>query len=201
MFLLPAAAAVLGALGIFLYRKKKKSLSDRDRFFIGLFLFLAVLTLFMGLFFLMFGAVDILHIQGEDGLIRMDTLYLFFFLILAIAATCLVYVLQNAKGVALVVPLALGIMLYTVVSPKDSFRDSYYTDTTPNQRYEIISAVVAAIQERDAQGPVPIVVHMPPFRCYNGEPMANTLYFHNMIDYRHYVHFMFDSTDGQVWTE
>lgn len=141
------------------------------------FVILAGAFVMMFIFFVLFGAISLNHLYREIP--RLDTLYVLYFLMILIGVLSAIYVLNNNKRIIVGVPLFMVLMLSIVISPRNSYSDSCYSDSTPAQRYEIMKTIVEEAQRRDIVGNSGFIVHMPTVGhyCYG---LSETLYYHNI---------------------
>lgn len=147
----------------------------------------AFVMLFM--FFVLFGAISRSHLY--KGIPRIDTLYVLYFLMILIAALSAVYVLKNNKHLLAAVPLLMVLMIFTVVSPRNGYSDSYYMDSTPAQRIEIMQKVVEEAQRRDVNGEPGFIVHMPRIGHYNGG-LSEAMFYHNITNKKMPITFSYE---------
>ena len=173
---LSIAILVLAAI---VWRSKKLSaeITDADRKYGKLLFVICRILLIVFLYFVLFGAISLSHINS--GFMRMDSMYVFYFLVILLVVVCAVYLFENSKSTVVWMPMVLCIMMYPIISPKYSYGDSIYTDSTPKQRYEIMSSIVEEAQRQDVEGHISIKAHIP-YAVYGG-PIGYILYIHNVI--------------------
>lgn len=169
----------LGLAGI-VWRSKKSlaEITDTDRKYGKLLFVVSKILLIVFLYFVLFGAISPSHINS--GNMRMDSMYVFYFLVNLLVVVCAVYLVENSKSTVVWMPMVLCIMAYPTVSPKYSYGESIYTDSTAKQRYEIMTSIVEEAQRLDIEeGQISIRAHIP-YTVYGG-PIGYILYIHNII--------------------
>lgn len=171
LFCLVAAFFVLVAIWIRIKRGTENKEFDK------IFVVLIGAFVLIFIFFVLFGAISLGHLYREIP--RLDTLYVFYFLMILIATLSAVYVLNSSKRIIAAVPMLMVFMLFAAVSPRNSYSDSYYTDSTPAQRIEIMQKVVKEAQRRDVSGESGFVVHMPKLGHYSSG-LPETMVYHNI---------------------
>jgi len=199
LFLAIVVAMLLGAL----ICKKKQYKLIQDNGVAGRLLVVFGGALFiLWVYFIAFGVVALNTHLVRDGLpARMDTLYVFYFLVIAIVVVTFVYLLQRINFVKVICPVILFLMFFSVICPKYAYSDSHYMDTTPKQRYETMTAIIMEVQSRDKQGESTLTVHMPPYRHYMKSTLSRILYIHNITDKQFKIYFMYDENNNVLWFE
>ena len=138
------------------------------------------------------GSVSMGHLSREIIEIRMDTMYSFYSLLLLLVVVCLMYIIhQNSKAVACI-PMILLIMAYPILSHKNYFSSSMYMDSTPAQRYEIMSEIVQEAKRQDRTGEINIIAHIPYGTNPYGMPMLQTLQVHDIVSHGGVIEFVYD---------
>lgn len=176
------------------FNAKKRNRIDIE--YIRLMSILLAALLLIGLYFVLFGTMSFSHLKMQELPVRMDTLFVFYFLIILIAVVSLVYLVERWKLIFIAVPLSMMIMVHTVLSPEFEYSDGWYTDSTPTQKYEIMSQIVSASQECDKLGKEKIIVHMP-YKHYD-RGMTKLLYFHNITNKVISIEFLYE---GNSYTD
>ncbi len=201
LFLIPAAAAILYAIGILLYKKQRKCITIEDRCFLRTGLILSACFLFAGAFYILFGTIDFWHICA-NGYIRMDTLYIFYFLLILISTLCLSFVVKNTHKTVIFVPLAIFVMLYTVISPQHSYSSSFYDaqNSTSKQRYEAVSRVVGEVQARDLRSESHLTVYVP-YSGWGGGSLSFPMYIHHLTGRFCTVEFIYRDDINEMYFE
>ncbi len=168
-------------------KKKINKLTNKDRMYIDLLGIMVLSLILMGIYFVLFGVIDLGHIYTNALPVRCGVTYVFYFLFILIVTVCLIYLVQEIKQITVLLPLLLFIMLYSVMIP--GYSDSVYMDTSPMQRYEIMNQLVEAAQEADSNGKYHLIVHMPSYSFFGGYGYTTAFYDHNITN--HYITFEF----------
>lgn len=176
------------ALITVLSKRAAKEITDYDLRYGKLLIVISRVLLIVFMYFVLFGAISFSHINC--GFMRIDSLYVFYFLVILLIAVCAVYVLENSKNMVIVMPLLIGIMLYPIITPKNTYSGSIYTDSSAKQRYEIMSAIVKEAQRQDEEGLINVKAHIP-YAIYGGS-IEYVLYMHNIIGQRGLIEVIYD---------
>ena len=88
--------------------------------------------------------------------------------------------------------MILLIMAYPILSHKNYFSSSMYMDSTPAQRYEIMSEIVQEAKRQDRTGEINIIAHIPYGTNPYGMPMLQTLQVHDIVSHGGVIEFVYD---------
>lgn len=203
LFLLPAVAVILWAFGLFLCSELKHALTEDDKVFCKIGAILVGTFIFTAIFFVLFGTIDFGHLTA-NGFVRVDTMYVLYFLMIATAAFCLTYILKRYARVVAVFILLISVMSYTIVSPRNYYSstvgDYDQTQHTSNQLIEIMRAVVQEVSKRDRQGITYTIVHVP-YGGYCGGWCNFPLYHHNVTNHYCTVEFRYEPEIAEMYFE
>lgn len=189
------------ALFVYILHWRRKRLDASDKRFFRTFLMIFACFFLLGVFFILFGIVDLGHVFNW-GYLRMDTLYCYYFSLISIGSLSLVYVLDKVRASRCVVPLAIVLMGYTALSPFYHFSSSVYDVYIQyDQQYEIMSKVVSGMQEKVSNGATSVVVHIPECIHYGGDIIGYALYNHGIVSFPCSTEFVYDSSGNEVWFE
>lgn len=178
---------------------KEGSLKKAD-YWLPLLLGLAVSFLMMLVFFILFGAVSYRHI-ASNNILRNDTLYCMQFLLLMLVSISWLFVLKVGLKVTVLLPIILSMLLCVAINPGNAYSDSVYIDTTPNQKYEMMSAIENAIREKSEAGKNALVIHMPAYKHWGSSAMSGSMQLHNLIDSYVNTTYIYDANPGDIWFE
>lgn len=154
-------------------KRREERIFNNDKKYNGIIFYLLRTVLSMFCFFILFGAVSLGHIVRDGMPLRMDSMYVFYFLVIFIITICLVYLLENSEKARICMPLILFLMLYPTISPKYSYSESFYVDSTARQKYEIMSEIVEAAKEENLEGNVSVKAAYSLFNLWR----VNGIYF------------------------
>lgn len=162
---------------------------------------LATVLILCFLFFVLFGAVSIGHLSGYDNVIRLDTLYVFYNMLIILLTFLFACILVNNKY-SIVFSLLIVIMMFSIIiCPKNSYSDSIYMDTTPKQKYEIMTAIIDEVQKKDKFGESDLIVHMPRYSHYAGAGLGYALEISNIINKHVNITFVYEDDIQSIYFE
>lgn len=200
LFLLLLIISVPGALSIYI-SKVRKNKDDADDAWWRLFVLSLGSLFWLYWFFVLFGVISINHIFHGNWPVRIDTLYVFYFWMIWIATLCLAYILHRCKKLLIIMPMFLFMMFSVIISPKNAYADAHFINIVPQNRYEIMDAVVDEMVRRDKLGETSLIVHMPPYGHYGGPSMAFALYVHNITSIQMDLQFKYEDGLNKWWFE
>lgn len=189
LFLWLCIASILTAFLLHVHKRKQQKEASFSTHIKAILLFLTMFVLLF-IFFGMFGAISIRHLVRWGP--RLDTLYVFYFTMIFLPVVSVLYVIKNWHPMVVLIPIIAVILFYVAVSPRQAYSDSYYTDSSPNQRYEIMSAIVQEAKRRDKADASGFIVHIP-FAHYS-HSMGMILYYHNVTDHVIPIQFISDTS-------
>lgn len=201
LFILFALSVLILTFAVCFKKEKNNDADNKKTMWKKTFLILLISILLVFCYFTFFGVISFDHLHKGNLPVRMDSMYVFYFLIIMLVVSCFVYVLSYIKQAVIVMPLIVAIMTVTMISPANHYSDSFYTDTTPTQRYTIMSKIVEEIKLKDAQGANNVVVHMPQYNHYGGPGMGYDLYLHNITNKHISIEFIYEDGIHEVYCE
>jgi len=201
LFLSVSVCIILFSLIVRFYKSFNKNFDDFDKRWKRLIFLLLGTFLLVAVYFILFGVISMSHLHREGLVVRMDTMYVFYFLVIIIVTECLMYVLSSLKKISVIMPLVIVIMAITMISPANHYSDSIYNDTATMQRYELMTEIVAAAQNVDSHGGTQLIVHMPKYGHYGGSGMGYDLYMHNMTSKYISIDFVYEDNLSEIYFE
>lgn len=158
-------------------------------------LFYLLGMIFMAFTYLsLFGAISDKHLRYGVN-VRTDTFYTFYFLIILLLTIFFIYVVDIKKQIIILVPLIIYAMSWVAINFRNSYSDSSYMDSTPQQRYEIMSAFIDELIRKDQQGEFSLTVHMPKYNHFAGYGYIANPYLHNVINHYFSIEWVYEDIE------
>ena len=206
MHLLFKFFAILGVV-IFAYLAFTRFVRKRDKFNFDAE-WLKVFTILVGLvglqivFFSLFGGVEWGHVFNvSDSGVRTDTTFSLYFVLIVVVVFIWISILKACRGGVLIIPVWAVMMFCVAINPANAYSESHFNDTTAQQKYEIMNAIVEEAIARDARGEYTLTVHMPQVNYFGGYGMTAALQYHNLTDGRVNIIEVFDAPSCDVYFE
>ena len=202
LFLIVSVAMILLATGIFLYNKKNSIFIVENYAWLKTLILSICSILLIGVFFILFGVIDLGHLVRDNGLpVRTDSMYVFYALFILIITLNLTIILKTCKSAIVVTPLIMLMMSTVVLSTRNEYSDSIYMDSTPYQKYRIMKSVTDEARDRSKEGVYSLVAHVPKYNHYGSQQIGYALYWHNITDRVFSIEFKYDEGLDKVYFE
>jgi hypothetical protein len=142
---------------------------------------LLIISLFSSISLMVFYIIGIA--KGGVDYARIEVVFGFYFYCIISISLCLIIIINKQPKVFLIIPLVLAIFFADIFRVNTRFSGGRYTDTTPQQKYELVDSWITQIKEADKNRESEVVVrYLQGINIwFDSSSMSTTLYLHNII--------------------